>query len=56
MKIESIDPKAGMSLQELKTVVDRMVAMVEAGQEDPADHKVKAWVNIKAGIKSLELA
>jgi hypothetical protein len=55
MKFEAADPKKGMTVEELKTFADRIEGLVEATGKNPADVKVKAWVNIGAGIKSLEV-
>lgn len=55
MKFEAKDPKKGLTVEELRTIVDRIEGLVEATGGIPADIVVKAWVNMKAGIKSLEV-
>lgn len=55
MKFEATDKKKGMSLAELKDSVDKMYAMHDAMNMDPSQQHVKVWVNISAGIKSLEV-
>lgn len=55
MKFEAADKKKGMSVQELIEVADRLKKLFEVTVQSPDDVSVKAWVNIGAGIKSLEV-
>lgn len=55
MKFEASDPKKGLTVAELQAAVKTLVAVVEATGKDINETPVKAWVNMKAGIKSLEV-
>lgn len=54
MKFEAADPKKGLTVQELKDAADKLVLVLEATGQSLTT-PVKAWVNLKAGIKSLEV-
>jgi hypothetical protein len=54
MKIDALDKKKGMSLTELKAAVDRLYEGARTIGEDVADKPVRVWVNISAGVKTLE--
>jgi hypothetical protein len=47
------DKKKGMSLEELKLLVDRATGLAQANESSPADSKVTVLVNISGGIKQL---
>ena len=55
MKFEAADKKKGMSVSELKEIANRLEGLAEATGKNPNDVIVKAWVNMGAGIKSLEV-
>jgi hypothetical protein len=53
MEFEAADKKAGMSLDELSQAVMRLLGAAKENQTDPNNAKVKVFVNMSAGIKTI---
>lgn len=53
VEYEASDKKQGMSLAELVKAVQTAEGLAEANGTNPADSKVKVFVNMNAGIKQI---
>ena len=53
LELSAFDKKIGMTLDELKDVVDKFYAVAKINETDTSNSKVTAFVNIHGGIKQL---